>query len=66
MGLPRESGHIVHIERRVGKTQVNFPLNPIAQFPDTDRARVFVLQDRGGCAVARKAFLQGFFLVLGL
>jgi hypothetical protein len=45
---------------------VDFVLNPIAQIADADGTRVFVLQDRGGCAVAWKAFLQGPLLVFGL
>ncbi len=45
---------------------MDFPFNPLPQFPHRDRFGFSVLQNSGGTAMLREAFLQSALLVIRL
>jgi hypothetical protein len=52
----REKFGIVHVEGGLGETQVDFPLNPVPQFTNTDGAWVFLFEDSSSRTMPWKAF----------
>jgi hypothetical protein len=61
-----QQGFVLRVKRRVGDVQMDFALNPLAEFPHGDGFGFVILGDGRDRAVLRETFLQRTLLVARL